>query len=421
MGKRLIIKGADFSSVGIDAVVPQVATPVLSPAGGQYEGSVRVSITCSTPGATIYYTTNGLEPSTSSTVYNGAITLDSVGMTTIKAIAVKNGVRSQMATASYTVVEAGGEPSVVPQSVTINGASTSTTKNVQLTATVGPSGAPSAVTWNVISGSATVSSSGLVTYDDSVSSSGTVVVRATATGYPGVYDEHTIAFDIASEDPVPDSVATPVLTPDHGAPKVTITCATSGATIYYTTDGSVPSASSTQYSAPVDITSACTLMAIAIKSGVSSEVASATYIDRQWKEGYYWSTDGHDNGGNNNGGRNRAFVCTKLPIDVQNYTNLRITVKAGWKVRVFRADSYTVEGDKVVPSGSWNEGDYRGSENEDTNFYISNVGDNSKRYVSLNLCKWGTAGASSFVAYTDEELNFIYAGDICYWGDGGIS
>jgi len=63
-----------------------------------------------------------------------------------------------------------------------------------------------------------------------------------------------------------------------GAQTVTISDATSGANIYYTTDGSVPSASSTLYTSPVTISKTATLSAIAIVSGNSnSGVASATY------------------------------------------------------------------------------------------------------------------------------------------------
>ena len=61
------------------------------------------------------------------------------------------------------------------------------------------------------------------------------------------------------------------------AQTVTITCATEGATIYYTLDGSDPTADSTPYTGAISINETTTLKAIAVKDGQSSAVAEATY------------------------------------------------------------------------------------------------------------------------------------------------
>ncbi len=50
-----------------------------------------------------------------------------------------------------------------------------------------------------------------------------------------------------------------------------------GATIHYTTDGTTPTAESTQYAEPLTFSQTTTLKAIAIKDGVSSEVTSRIY------------------------------------------------------------------------------------------------------------------------------------------------
>jgi hypothetical protein len=50
-----------------------------------------------------------------------------------------------------------------------------------------------------------------------------------------------------------------------------------GATIHYTTDGTTPTAESTQYAEPLTFSQTTTLKAIAIKDGVSSEVTSRVY------------------------------------------------------------------------------------------------------------------------------------------------
>ena len=71
-------------------------------------------------------------------------------------------------------------------------------------------------------------------------------------------------------------VATPIITLTDNS--VTITCATTGATIYYTLDGSTPTSGSTQYSAAFTLDSSCTIKAIAIKGGKSSAVAEESYV-----------------------------------------------------------------------------------------------------------------------------------------------
>ena len=90
-----------------------------------------------------------------------------------------------------------------------------------------------------------------------------------------------IAYPVM-ETAVMETVATPAFSVESGAvnsgTEVTITCSTEGAKIYYTTDGSEPTASSTEYTAAISVTAAVTLKAIAVKSGMNdSSVASASY------------------------------------------------------------------------------------------------------------------------------------------------
>ena len=85
-----------------------------------------------------------------------------------------------------------------------------------------------------------------------------------------------------SGTPVMQTVATPAFSVASGAvvsgTSVTITCSTEGAKIYYTTDGTKPTASSTEYTSAISVTSAVTLKAIAVKSGMNdSAVASVSY------------------------------------------------------------------------------------------------------------------------------------------------
>ena len=86
-----------------------VATPTFSPAAGTYYEAQNVTIACATDGATIHYTLDGTDPTTSSAVYSSPIAISQT--TTVKAMAVKAGMsNSGIATATYTIEEA---PSVI--------------------------------------------------------------------------------------------------------------------------------------------------------------------------------------------------------------------------------------------------------------------------------------------------------------------
>ncbi len=83
------------------------STPTLLPVGGTYTAAQSVTISDATSGATIYYTTDGTPPTTSSTEYAGPITVSA--SETLQAIAVASGqAMSGPATAVYTINSSGG-------------------------------------------------------------------------------------------------------------------------------------------------------------------------------------------------------------------------------------------------------------------------------------------------------------------------
>ncbi len=116
---------------------------------------------------------------------------------------------------------------------------------------------------------------------------GTYSATATATGFLGsTQNAIAVSADVTTNvnfTMVSSTVATPTFNPPGGsyssAQSVTISTATSGATIRYTTDGSTPTSSvGTLYSGPVSVSSSLTLKAIAYMAGMSdSLVASAAY------------------------------------------------------------------------------------------------------------------------------------------------
>ena len=93
-----------------------VSTPVITPNEGTYTSAVNVTISTATPGATLYYTTDGSEPDSSSQVYTGEFTVAVTG--TVRARAYKAGFNpSGVAT---SVFEIDAQPPVV-QSFTWEG------------------------------------------------------------------------------------------------------------------------------------------------------------------------------------------------------------------------------------------------------------------------------------------------------------
>jgi len=87
---------------GVMSGTPTAATPTFNPATGVYTSSQSVTLSDTTPNATIYYTTDNSTPTTSSNVYSTPISVTAT--TTIKAFAVATGYNnSSVASATYTI------------------------------------------------------------------------------------------------------------------------------------------------------------------------------------------------------------------------------------------------------------------------------------------------------------------------------
>jgi len=249
--------------------LPQVVTPTFSPAAGTYTAAQTVTITSTTSGASIRYTTDGTTPSeTAGTLYSTPV---AVGATeTIKAIAYKTGMTdSAVASALYTI----NLPQVATPTFSPVAATYTASQTVTITSTT--SGASIRYTTDGTTPSETAGT----LYSAPVAVGATETVKAIA--YKTGMTDSAVASALYTIN-LPQ-VVTPTFSPVAGtytaAQTVTIISTTSGASIRYTTDGTTPSETAgTMYSAPVTVGATETIKAIAYKTGMTdSVVASALY------------------------------------------------------------------------------------------------------------------------------------------------
>ncbi|MGA3345971.1 MAG: chitobiase/beta-hexosaminidase C-terminal domain-containing protein [Terracidiphilus sp.] len=242
------------------------ATPVFSIAAGTYTSAQSVTISDATPGSRICYTTNGSAPTSSSTQYTGAIAVSS--SETIHAIAVAAGYTvSSTATATYTII-----PPVAPAPAFSVSAGTYTSPQ----AIIISDAIPGAAIYYTFDGTTPTTSSSQYAGSIAVSVNTTVQAIAVAAGYTN--SAAASSTYIINKPPC----ATPVFSVSAGTynspQSVTLSDATRGVMIYYTTDGTTPTGTSTYYTGPISITGSQTINAIATSRGYSpSAVASATY------------------------------------------------------------------------------------------------------------------------------------------------
>jgi uncharacterized repeat protein (TIGR03803 family) len=247
-------------------VVSVAATPTFSPVAGTYSSSQSVHIADATSGAAIYYTTDGTTPTTSSNKYAAAISV--AANETIKAMAVASGyTNSGVASATYTInVSMVATPTFSPAAGTYTSAQSVTINDSTSGATI----------YYTTNGTTPTTSSTKYAGVITVSATETIEAIAVATGYTNsAVASATYTIEIPT-------VATPTFSPAVGtytsAQSVTINDGTSGAIVYYTTNGTAPTTASTQYTGAITVSSTETIEAIAVATGyTNSAVASAAY------------------------------------------------------------------------------------------------------------------------------------------------
>ena len=121
--------------IDMAASAPAAATPVISPSTGSYTTSQTVSISDTTPNATIYYTMNGTTPTISSAQYTGTFTVSSTE--TVEAIAFATGYStSAVATEVITIGTPAATPVIAPAAGTYTSAQTVTISDTTDGATI---------------------------------------------------------------------------------------------------------------------------------------------------------------------------------------------------------------------------------------------------------------------------------------------
>ena len=124
---------------------------------------------------------------------------------------------------------------------------------------------------------------GSTTPDASTGTSATSGSPITITGNwsvqaVGVFDSFVTPV-AGPKELAPAGCSKPIITYDNSSAEVSITCPTADATIYYTTDGTEPTTSSTEYSSAISVSDGMIIKAIATKSGLSnSDIASLIIV-----------------------------------------------------------------------------------------------------------------------------------------------
>jgi hypothetical protein len=252
----------------INSSLPVAATPTFSPAAGTYSSAQSVTLSDATSDATIYYTTNGTAPTSSSTEYTGPITVSSTE--TLEAIAVASGdTNSGVASTVYTILSSlplVATPTFSPAAGAYTSGQLVTLSDAISVATI----------YYTTDGTTPTTSSSRYTSPITVSSTETLEAIAVATGD----SNSAVASAAYTITPALPSVSTPTFSPAGGtypsAQSVTLSDASSDATIYYTTNGTAPTTSSAKYTGPITVSSTETLEAIAVATS-DSAIASAAY------------------------------------------------------------------------------------------------------------------------------------------------
>ncbi len=219
--------GWSYSAVASMDYTMVVANPTVAPSGGTLAGPQTVTFSTLTPGAALHFTTNGQAPTASDPVGTSVLVDHSL---TLRVLGMKSGwTSSSITTASYFVAQGTvATPVLTPPPGSYSGA-----QSVALSCST-----PSATIRYTLDGTDPTTKSLVYTAPLAVATSATIKAKAFKADFaPSLTSggDYTIGST---------AVAAPLIGPGSGTYAagigVTVSVATAGATIYYTTNGHDP-------------------------------------------------------------------------------------------------------------------------------------------------------------------------------------
>ena len=247
MAADSLLYDSDVTTFAVDWF--KVDQPVIAADG------IFLTITAPKEGSKIYYTLDGSEPTTGSTLYEGTLTMK--GSCTIKAMATyENFNNSSVAVFNYYSSEyTCGLPSFSREGNKVSIAS-----------------APAEGTTIYYTTDGTTPTTASSVFTEPIEVEQNITIKALAT------NDKLFTSDVADYEVNWFKVETPVIAFDGIF--ATITCSTPNSRIYYTLDGSSPTAESLYYTDAVTMTASCTVKAIAMRDNFNNSAVMSVSFDK---------------------------------------------------------------------------------------------------------------------------------------------